>query len=116
ASRECRCSFFCQADGGIRDFHVTGVQTCALPICLAALAPGETITLEDLQVLQAPVAAPPVAPASAAQWDLQLRQWALDCLRAGRSEERRAGKECSCAWSPDQSANESDGSAHPAET
>ncbi|ADV25956.1 nitrogen metabolism transcriptional regulator, NtrC, Fis Family [Pseudoxanthomonas suwonensis 11-1] len=50
---------------------------------LAALAPGETITLEDLQVLQAPVAAPPVAPASAAQWDLQLRQWALDCLRAG---------------------------------
>jgi Response regulator containing CheY-like receiver, AAA-type ATPase, and DNA-binding domains len=50
---------------------------------LAALAPGETITLEDLQVLQAPVAAPPAAPASAAQWDMQLRQWALDCLRAG---------------------------------
>src|SRR5690606_40127480 len=23
---------FCQADDGIRDFHVTGVQTCALPI------------------------------------------------------------------------------------
>src|SRR5690606_22846008 len=50
---------------------------------LAALAPGETITLEDLQVLQAPVAAPPAAPASAAQWDMQLRQGALDCLRAG---------------------------------
>ncbi|RRN78967.1 nitrogen regulation protein NR(I) [Pseudoxanthomonas sp. SGD-10] len=50
---------------------------------LAALAPGETITLEDLQVLQAPVAAPPAAPASAAQWDMQLRQWVLDCLRAG---------------------------------
>src|SRR5690606_39890847 len=26
---------FCfQAEDGIRDFHVTGVQTCALPICL----------------------------------------------------------------------------------
>src|SRR5690606_39316981 len=25
-------SFFCQAEDGIRDFHVTGVQTCALPI------------------------------------------------------------------------------------
>src|SRR6266511_3814694 len=25
-------SFFFQAEGGIRDFHVTGVQTCALPI------------------------------------------------------------------------------------
>src|SRR5690606_40335438 len=25
--------FFYQAEDGIRDFHVTGVQTCALPIC-----------------------------------------------------------------------------------
>src|SRR5690606_40927541 len=25
-------AFFCQAEEGIRDFHVTGVQTCALPI------------------------------------------------------------------------------------
>src|SRR5690606_39476179 len=28
--------FFFQAEDGIRDFHVTGVQTCALPISLAA--------------------------------------------------------------------------------
>src|SRR5690606_19833248 len=27
-----RCLFFFQAEDGIRDFHVTGVQTCALPI------------------------------------------------------------------------------------
>src|SRR5690606_3922571 len=27
--------FFFQAEDGIRDFHVTGVQTCALPIFLA---------------------------------------------------------------------------------
>src|SRR5690606_41057546 len=27
--------FFFQAEDGIRDFHVTGVQTCALPIYLA---------------------------------------------------------------------------------
>src|SRR5690606_39942124 len=26
-----RCFFFFQAEDGIRDFHVTGVQTCALP-------------------------------------------------------------------------------------
>src|SRR5690606_41207648 len=26
------CIFFFQAEDGIRDFHVTGVQTCALPI------------------------------------------------------------------------------------
>src|SRR5690606_40945618 len=30
------CSFFFQAEDGIRDFHVTGVQTCALPIYAAA--------------------------------------------------------------------------------
>src|SRR5690606_39853320 len=29
--------FFFQAEDGIRDFHVTGVQTCALPILEGAL-------------------------------------------------------------------------------
>src|SRR5690606_40122604 len=29
--------FFFQAEDGIRDFHVTGVQTCALPIYSAAI-------------------------------------------------------------------------------
>src|SRR5690606_39762301 len=28
------------ADGGIRDLHVTGVQTCALPICAAGTDEG----------------------------------------------------------------------------
>src|SRR5690606_1097418 len=29
--------YFCfQAEDGIRDFHVTGVQTCALPICTSS--------------------------------------------------------------------------------
>src|SRR5690606_39835914 len=28
----CYFFFFIQAEDGIRDFHVTGVQTCALPI------------------------------------------------------------------------------------
>src|SRR5207302_2355001 len=35
----CRCClffFFFQAEDGIRDFHVTGVQTCALPISSVA--------------------------------------------------------------------------------
>src|SRR5258707_1842318 len=30
-----RTVFFCQAEDGIRDIGVTGVQTCALPICLS---------------------------------------------------------------------------------
>ena len=29
--------FFFQAEDGIRDYKVTGVQTCALPICSVAL-------------------------------------------------------------------------------
>src|SRR5690606_32493887 len=33
--------FFFQAEDGIRDFHVTGVQTCALPIWEADRAGGE---------------------------------------------------------------------------
>src|SRR2546430_15006816 len=32
--------FFFQAEDGIRDLTVTGVQTCALPICLSFLAAG----------------------------------------------------------------------------
>src|SRR5215475_5463011 len=31
--------FFFQAEDGIRDFHVTGVQTCALPISMPPTAP-----------------------------------------------------------------------------
>src|SRR6266511_685350 len=38
-----RSFFFFQAEDGIRDFHVTGVQTCALPILQVA-----EITLEKL--------------------------------------------------------------------
>src|SRR5690606_32382902 len=29
--------FFFQAEDGIRVFHVTGVQTCALPICIGSV-------------------------------------------------------------------------------
>src|SRR5256885_11921070 len=31
--RSVACVFFFQAEDGIRDYKVTGVQTCALPIC-----------------------------------------------------------------------------------
>src|SRR3712207_230950 len=46
------CFFFFQAEDGIRDIGVTGVQTCALPISGAALASikGEGIKLADKSV------------------------------------------------------------------
>src|SRR5262249_53141672 len=34
----CELFFFFQAEDGIRDWSVTGVQTCALPICIEAAA------------------------------------------------------------------------------
>src|SRR5256886_3000328 len=36
--------FFFQAEDGIRDLTVTGVQTCALPISLQPLAAGEEVS------------------------------------------------------------------------
>src|SRR5215510_8530056 len=53
--------FFFQAEDGIRDGHVTGVQTCALPICACVLCYAGTsaeraqetldVTLGELQRL-----------------------------------------------------------------
>src|SRR5256885_2544290 len=42
----CFCFFFFQAEDGIRDYKVTGVQTCALPISHAEL---RRITVERIE-------------------------------------------------------------------
>src|SRR5690606_40385209 len=42
--------FFFQAEDGIRDFHVTGVQTCALPISALAAVERERPDLIILDV------------------------------------------------------------------
>src|SRR5216683_5712297 len=50
--------FFFQAEDGIRDLIVTGVQTCALPICATPLkpqrpaAPGDRLTAAQQAVLE----------------------------------------------------------------
>src|SRR3712207_7710237 len=43
------CVFFFQAEDGIRDIGVTGVQTCALPICWLAIRDHKTffVTITD---------------------------------------------------------------------
>src|SRR5690606_40053675 len=40
--------FFFQAEDGIRDFHVTGVQTCALPISVEQLNKLKHIDWQEL--------------------------------------------------------------------
>src|SRR5205823_10372154 len=92
--------FFFQAEDGIRDKLVTGVQTCALPISepgRGALFLGLAAPEAVLPVLARPVAAFPydgTRPAHGA--GLALAQ------HAGlRSEERRVGKEGRGRGSPD---------------
>src|ERR1022692_5200571 len=75
----CLASAFCfQAEAGIRDCKVTGVQTCALPIS----TPGFQVEQTDGQGQQAHGS----------------QVWALTPHH--RSEERRVGKECRSRWAP----------------
>src|SRR2546426_6064260 len=53
--------FFFQAEDGIRDYKVTGVQTCALPISLRAPAAGSRARAPRLQGREPPGAAAPGA-------------------------------------------------------
>src|SRR6266566_862179 len=48
--------FFFQAEDGIRDYKVTGVQTCALPISrvVRAAVPGAAVVLQVLDGVDAP--------------------------------------------------------------
>ena len=43
--------FFFQAEDGIRDYEVTGVQTCALPICLVAPVKAPDSDVQTLHVV-----------------------------------------------------------------
>src|SRR5690606_29736905 len=43
--------FFFQAEDGIRDFHVTGVQTCALPICMSLRSPSRRRAASKIAIL-----------------------------------------------------------------
>src|SRR5207253_4650795 len=104
------------AEDGIRDGHVTGVQTCALPIYLHGLAPAR----EDDR-LRAPVRLRCGLLARLVDRDVvAMRQrrlavghhqrveldetMALLVVIADRSEERRVGKECrsGVAWSDEK--------------
>src|SRR5690606_39407545 len=59
---------FFQAEDGIRDFHVTGVQTCALPICYeghpAAVRMGDMLVTSGIAATYGDHAAVPTDPVS----------------------------------------------------
>src|SRR5258707_9778607 len=85
------CAFFFQAEDGIRDIGVTGVQTCALPISTAVGDRAGVVGGESSHAAADIVLERATAHA----------EGALQCAAVGcRSEERRVGKECRSRWSP----------------
>src|SRR5256712_10313871 len=95
--------FFFQAEDGIRDLIVTGVQTCALPILTAVTPSNLSQSRVGLSGKEALVG----------DWSGVFRFETFfnpqsgnlsDALKSqvlnNRSEERRVGKECRSRWSP----------------
>src|SRR2546430_6496393 len=88
--------FFFQAEDGIRDLTVTGVQTCALPICLSLL-----IAAAALFSAVAQAKAQDKKPNILFIMGDDIGWMQPSCYHRGlRSEERRVGKECRSRWSP----------------
>src|SRR5688572_30921271 len=75
--------FFFQAEDGIRDLTVTGVQTCALPI-FATYASRRSSS---------------ISARSVAERECGNKPSSSPTINT-RSEERRVGKECRSRWSP----------------
>src|SRR2546430_6758752 len=96
----CIFFFFFQAEDGIRDLTVTGVQTCALPI----LAEAVRILSGDLQ-MQRSFANRAFQRARECfnahrMTDNYIQLYRRVAMQKARSEERRVGKECRSRWSP----------------
>src|SRR3712207_9346515 len=93
--------FFLQAEDGIRDIGVTGVQTCALPIC-----PGEELP-ERVQCLAGEQIGEDEENQGASEEGKGDR--GRDAAPpAERSEERRVGKECRSRWAPSHQKTRND--------
>src|SRR5690348_17880934 len=96
--------FFFQAEDGIRDGRVTGVQTCALPISqglFVLVTRGPGLRVRDLEV-QGGQATASLSRARADQ-DRSHREGRhrLQGTLGQRSEERRVGKEWRSGGTPD---------------
>src|SRR5699024_11476530 len=94
--------FFFQADDGIRDRNVTGVQTCALPIFPPAGTPNGCHPIRNRSDWARPLPQWCAVRIHTSWGDSLLMEKCLDrggvcpdaALSKARSEERRVGKEC----------------------
>src|SRR5207248_4120570 len=89
--------FFFQAEDGIRDRTVTGVQTCALPISLYFWIFPNLM----LNIYPDNISTNVIVPLSHEK-TLTIFEWFFHNVASqkSRSEERRVGKECRSRWSP----------------
>src|SRR2546430_3875371 len=93
--------FFFQAEDGIRDLTVTGVQTCALPIFADVrthMAVGRSKGL--LEPSDVPGGRALLAEEHPAHVVVDTDDVEAHLAEVERSEERRVGKECRSRWSP----------------
>src|SRR2546422_6902256 len=92
--------FFFQAEDGIRDVAVTGVQTCALPISNVKV--GLPVQIAVRGQLGQPIMGKVTRTASAIDPGTRTLLTQVDIPNEShrRSEERRVGKECRSRWSP----------------
>src|SRR5438093_6636892 len=92
--------FFFQAEDGIRDWSVTGVQTCALPICLA-----RNLLLSQISERKNCIGQLTGRQRKFDRFLIRAEERQLDRpprvhdTSDARSEERRVGKECRSWWS-----------------
>src|SRR3712207_8924447 len=96
-----RCCFlFFQAEDGIRDIGVTGVQTCALPILGPISKKNQRM---GMQMWECKFARPHWKPVCLFYCEVKhsVATWVRSHMAVLlRSEERRVGKECRSRWSP----------------
>src|SRR5207245_3153382 len=83
--------FFFQAEDGIRDATVTGVQTCALPISLKS---GAQLTMPSSLITRLTRSRLPNSARRVARMASPTCRAASLPASSSRSEERRVGKEC----------------------
>src|SRR5258708_15329027 len=93
--------FFFQAEDGIRDDLVTGVQTCALPILEVRGDVRQLVQRREYRIHSISlVAFVNFQGFQHVDEDFQGPYIPAACEAPERSEERRVGKECRSRWSP----------------
>src|SRR5262249_56519887 len=97
-----------QGEDGIRDWSVTGVQTCALPISLIRLLQNSAFEPDRIEIMSAAFQQA-CRELGVADTENRLRELVarkiIECAQTGernqarlRSEERRVGQGGRCGW------------------